>query len=114
MMLCTSKNSRLLIRKMAIVFFKFQPKVSKYKIFLENSSFFFFLIETLSEVNFIVELNYLSLKGATKSYFTHYSFVVFILFNTGLCKIFPWQFSRFLFIEVWKTAIEKLHFFRGN
>ena len=25
-------------------------------------------------------------KGATKSYFTHYSFVVFILFNTGLCK----------------------------
>ena len=27
-----------------------------------------------------------SLKGATKSYFTHYSFLVFILFNTGLCK----------------------------
>ena len=25
-------------------------------------------------------------KGAAKSYFTHYSFVVFILFNTGLCK----------------------------
>ena len=26
------------------------------------------------------------LEGATKSYFTHYSFVVFILFNTGVCK----------------------------
>ena len=26
------------------------------------------------------------LKGATKSYFTHYSFVVLILFNTGLSK----------------------------
>ena len=25
-------------------------------------------------------------KGATKSYFTHYSFAVFILFNTSLCK----------------------------
>ena len=25
-------------------------------------------------------------KGATKSYFTHYLFVVYILFNTGLCK----------------------------
>ena len=28
----------------------------------------------------------LALKGATKSYFTYYSFVVFILCNTGLCK----------------------------
>ena len=25
------------------------------------------------------------IKGATKSYFTHYSFVVFIFLNTGLC-----------------------------
>ena len=36
------KNSRLLIRKMEIVFFKFQPKVHKYKIFFENSKFFLF------------------------------------------------------------------------
>ena len=28
----------------------------------------------------------LYLKQAMKSYFMHYSFVVFILFNTGLCK----------------------------
>ena len=27
-----------------------------------------------------------SIKGATKSYFTHYSCVVIILFNTGLCR----------------------------
>ena len=26
------------------------------------------------------------LKGATKSYFTHYSCVIIILFNTGLCR----------------------------
>ena len=29
---------------------------------------------------------FLIFKGATKSYFTHYSCLVIILFNTGLCK----------------------------
>ena len=36
------KNSRVLIRKTATVFFKFQPKVPKYKIFSENSKVFSF------------------------------------------------------------------------
>ena len=36
------KNSRLLIRKMAIVFFKSQPKVPKYKILFEKLNFFSF------------------------------------------------------------------------
>ena len=31
-------------------------------------------------------LNYTELKGATKSYFTHYSCVVIVLFNTALCR----------------------------
>ena len=54
------KNSTVLISKMAIVFFKFQPEISKYEIFFENFFFFetffesfFFANETLSELNFI-------------------------------------------------------------
>ena len=47
------KNFRVLISKMAIVFFKFQPEIPNYKIFFENSKVFFFLSETLSELNFI-------------------------------------------------------------
>ena len=45
----------------------------------------------ISALHFIIgcdDLPYLQgfIKGATKWYFTHYSFVVFILFNPGLCK----------------------------
>ena len=43
----------VLIMKMALVFFKFQPKIPKYEIFFENSKVFFILSQTLSELNFI-------------------------------------------------------------
>ena len=45
--------SRLLIRKMEIVFFKFRPKVHKYKILFENSKCFFSLSKIFSELSFI-------------------------------------------------------------
>ena len=35
---------------------------------------------------FLCSVCYFSVKGATKSYFTHYSCVVIILFNTGFRK----------------------------
>ena len=41
---------------------------------------FYLIIDTCNYFIFPI------LKGATKSYFTQYSSVVFILFNTGLCK----------------------------
>ena len=48
------KNSRVLISKMAIIFFQIPTKILKYKVFFENSKvFFFFLSETLGELNFI-------------------------------------------------------------
>ena len=46
------KNSRILISKKAIAFFKFQQKIPKYEIFFENSKDFF-LSETMGEINFI-------------------------------------------------------------
>ena len=42
-------------------------------------------------------LNYTELKGATKSYFTHYSCVVIVLFNTALCRS---SFSTVSFIKL--------------
>ena len=47
------KNSRVLISKMAIICFKFQPKNTQMRTFLLKLKSFFFLIETLSELNFI-------------------------------------------------------------
>ena len=47
------KNSRLLIRKMAIVFFQIPFKSTQIQNFLWKLNCFFFLSETLSELNFI-------------------------------------------------------------
>ena len=38
-----------------------------------------------------------SLEGATKSYFAHYSYVVIILLNTGLCRS---AFSTISFVKL--------------
>ena len=49
--------------------------------------FFNVLLVYISVLSFLVKNGaWLPLKGATKLYFRHYSFAVFILFNTGLCK----------------------------
>ena len=45
------KYSRVMISKMAIVFFKFQQKIPKYETFLKTQKKI--LSETLSELNFI-------------------------------------------------------------
>ena len=55
-------------------------------IFFEKSKVFFFPHETLCQLNFI-SLNSI-VKGAAKSYFTHYSCVVITLFNTGIFRHF--------------------------
>ena len=43
---------------------------------------------------FLIIFYFFSLKGATKSYFTHYSYVVIVFFNKSLCKS---AFSNILF-----------------
>ena len=52
MKLLIMKNSRVLISIMEIAFFKLKPEIPKYEILFENLKFFF-LSETLSELNFI-------------------------------------------------------------
>ena len=67
-----------------------------------------------------LETNFFNLfKGATKLYFTHYSCVVIILFNTGLCSsafstISFWKLVFCLFVLsvffVWVKCFEPRHF----
>ena len=46
------------------------------------------------QIDFIFSNKYVVVKEATKSYFTHYSFVVFILFNTLFIRlVFSWFFD---------------------
>ena len=57
--------------------------------------------QTINVNHFVNELiNFLwqeVIKGATKSYFTNYSFVVIVLFNTALCRS---AFSTVFFIKL--------------
>ena len=48
----------------------------------------------------VLPFQYLFVKGATKSYFTHYTLVVIILFNTGLYEsaISTYSFAKLLFL----------------
>ena len=47
----------------------------------------------------ISKTRHLFLKGATKSYFTHYSFVVIVFFNMALCRsaFFTVSFRKLVF-----------------
>ena len=68
------------------IYLKSDPHLPKkfFKIFFNDSpskmmkNSFYFILKAL----FVLKI----FKGATKSHFAHYSFVVFILFNTGLRK----------------------------
>ena len=54
--------------------------------FTEEIPFKHFLFINITQFRFLLFFSDQIIKGATKSWFTHYSFVVIVLFNTVLCR----------------------------